>query len=149
MPDDRGSLLRHYREMRAEFLAAVEGLDDAALAEPSLDGWSVKDHMLHVAFWDGLRAEDMRRISAGHDTAWKLEDGGDDLNAIVYDRRRRLSVAQARWELVSTHEAVLSAIEQMTARGFDGSLYGEMNLRGEHEAVHTDWIRRWRNERGL
>jgi hypothetical protein len=60
-----------------------------------------------------------------------------------------LSVAQARWELVSTHEAVLSAIEQMTTRGFDGSLYGEMSLRGEHEAVHTDWIRRWRNERGL
>ena len=56
MAETRETLVQHYREMRARFLLAIDGLDDARLTEPSIDGWSVKDHMLHIAFWDGLRA---------------------------------------------------------------------------------------------
>jgi hypothetical protein len=149
MAEDRADLLRHYGNKRAELLAVIDGLDDAALMERTIDGWSVKDHLLHIAYWDGLRAEDMRRISAGHETAWKLEGRDDEVNAVVYDMRRDLSLEQARWEVAVTHEAVLSAIREMSERGLDGSLYGEMGLRGGHEAAHTAWIARWREGRGV
>lgn len=56
MPEDRESLLQHYRDSRKALLAAIEGLDTAALSEPSLDGWSVKDHLFHIALWDEMRA---------------------------------------------------------------------------------------------
>ena len=56
MAEDRDALLRHYRQMRTELLAAIDGLSDEALVEPSLDGWSVKDHLAHIAHWDEIRA---------------------------------------------------------------------------------------------
>jgi hypothetical protein len=45
MPEDREALLQHYRLMRADLLAAIDGLTDALLSEPTLDGWSIKDHL--------------------------------------------------------------------------------------------------------
>ena len=147
MAETRETLVQHYREMRARFLLAIDGLDDARLTEPSIDGWSVKDHMLHIAFWDGLRSGDIRRISAGHETAWKLDGRDGQLNAIAFDMRKDMTLGQARWELAVTHEAVLDAIEGMAERALDPSLYGEMGLRGQHEAVHTTWIARWCSQR--
>lgn len=74
MPNDRDALLDHYRKTRADLLAAIDGLGDEAMSEPSLDGWSVKDHLLHLASWDDIRAQEVARISAGHDSAWRMSE---------------------------------------------------------------------------
>ena len=150
MAEDRDALLRHYRQMREELLSALSGLTDELMAEPSLDGWSVKDHLTHLALWDDLRASEVARISAGHDSAWRMtgvQDGA--LNALVHDLRLALSPAQARWELAMSRQRLLDAISSATARGLDGSLYGEAGLRSTHEAQHTGWIKRWRREKGI
>jgi hypothetical protein len=76
--EDRDALLQHYRQMRRELLAAIDGLTDALLTEPSLDGWSVKDHLAHLALWDDLRASEVVRISAGHDSAWRMTGAQDE-----------------------------------------------------------------------
>ena len=47
MAEDREALLAHYRRMRADLLAAIDGLTEAQMTEQSLDGWSVKDHLAH------------------------------------------------------------------------------------------------------
>ncbi len=73
MTDDKEGLLRHYRQTREDLLSAIEGLSDALLTEPSLDGWSVKDHLAHIAAWDDIRAERGRphfrrsRVRLAHD----------------------------------------------------------------------------------
>ena len=59
MAEDRDGLLQHYRQMREELLAAIDGLSDALMTERSLDGWSVKDHLAHLALWDDLRAAEV------------------------------------------------------------------------------------------
>ena len=149
MAEDREALLEHYRAMRADLLAAVEGLDEARLTEPSLDGWSVKDHLAHLALWDDVRASEVERISAGHASAWRMEGRDGELSQLGYDLRRGLSVAQVRWELAATHRRLLEAIAAASPAGLDGSRYGEAGLRSTHEAAHAGWIRRWRSERGL
>ena len=150
MPTDREALLQHYRQMRGELLAAIDGLSDELMTEPSLDGWSVKDHLAHLAFWDDIRGSEVVRISAGHDSAWRMTGEQDEaLNALVYDQRKGLPLDQARWELTTSRERFLEAISSATARGLDGSLYGEAGLYSSHEALHTGWIRRWRDQRGL
>lgn len=150
MSEDRDELLQHYRTMRQGLLAAIDGLDDGALTEPSLDGWSVKDHLAHLALWDDIRASEVERISAGHDSAWRMTGDQDAAyNALGYDLRRRLSLDQARWELETSRERLLDAIASATAVGLDGSRYGEAGLRSTHEAEHTGWIRRWRGEKSL
>ncbi|MDA0366303.1 MAG: DinB family protein [Chloroflexi bacterium] len=69
MAEQRADLLAHYDQMREQLLSAINGLSDAALSEPSLDGWSVKHHLAHIALWDDLRASEVVRISAGHASA--------------------------------------------------------------------------------
>ena len=92
---------------------------------------------------------EVARISAGHESAWRLTPEQEDgYNATGYELRRGLSLAQARWEIESSRERLLDAIAA-TTRGLDGALYGEAALRSTHEAQHTAWIRRWRSEKGI
>lgn len=150
MAEDREALLRHYREMRADLLAAIGGLTDEQMTEPSLDGWSVKDHLAHLTLWDDLRASEVERISTGYDSAWRMTGDQDaTLNGIAHELRLGWSVAQLRWELATSGQRLLDAIAAATDRGLDGSLYGEAGLVSSHEAQHTGWIRRWRGEQGL
>jgi uncharacterized damage-inducible protein DinB len=150
MPADRDTLLRAYRQSREELLAAINGLDDEQLTSPSMDGWSVKDHMAHIAFWDEIRASEVTRISAGFDSAWRMRPEQDEAqNEIAYDERRDLPLGQVRWELDTSRQRLLDAIESATERGLDPSLYGEAGLVSGHEAQHAGWIARWRREKGL
>jgi hypothetical protein len=150
MPEDKTALLAHYRAMRAALTAAIDGLSEAALAEETLDGWSVKDHLAHIALWDEIRAAEVIRISAGFDSAWRMAPEHEGpFGDIAYELRRDLTPAQALWESATTHERLLEAITRATERGLDGSRYGEAGLLSTHEAAHTGWILRWRKERGL
>jgi uncharacterized damage-inducible protein DinB len=149
VPEDRDALLQHYRTMRADLLTAIEGLTDEQLSEATLDGWSVKDHLAHLAAWDDIRGSEVERISAGHDSAWRLAPGRDeDQSALFHDARHGLSVTQARWELETSRQRLLDAIDAATERALEPDRYGEAALRSTHEAQHTGWIRRWRTEQG-
>ena len=109
----------------------------------------MKDHLAHLALWDDIRASEVVRISAGHDSAWRMTPEQDPaFNALGHALRRDLSLDQVRWELATSGQRLLDAIAAATPRGLDASRYGEAGLRSSHEAAHTGWIRRWRRERG-
>jgi hypothetical protein len=136
--------------MREDLLAAIDGLSDEQMTETSLDGWSVKDHLAHIAFWDELRAGEVARISAGNESVWRTTGEQDNvLNDLAYDVRRNLPLPQVRWELETTLRSLLDAITSATPRGLDGSLYGEAGLLSHHGTEHSGWIRRWRAEKSL
>ena len=150
MAEERDALLLHYRQAREKLLSAIEGLSDGLMTEPSLDGWSVRDHLAHLALWDDIRASEVVRISAGHDSAWRM-DGDQEaaFGSVGHELRVPLSLDQVRWELVTSRQSLLDALASVTPRGLDGSLYGEASLRSTHEAEHAGWIKRWRGERGF
>jgi uncharacterized damage-inducible protein DinB len=111
MIEDRDALLRHYRETRDALLAAIHGLSDVQMTEPSLDGWSVKDHLAHLALWDDVRTSEVTRISAGHESAWRMtEDQAEAYNALGHPLRRDLSLGQVRWELAASRQRLIDAI---------------------------------------
>jgi hypothetical protein len=150
MTEGKDALLRHYRQMREELLSAISGLSDELMTEPSLDGWSIKDHLAHIALWDDIRASEVTRISAGHGSAWRMTGDQDGVySALGYSLRLALPLDQVRWELAVSGRRLLDAISSATPRGLDASLYGEAGLRSSHEAVHTGWIKRWRAQRGV
>jgi hypothetical protein len=150
MVEDRKALLEYYRKMREEFLAAIEGLSDAQMTEPSIDGWALTDHLAHIALWDDLRAGEVTRISAGHDSTWRMDPAHEAaFSPIAYELRRAMSPAQAKWELEHSRATLLAAISAASDRGLDASLYGEAGLVSSHEAEHAGWIRRWRTERRI
>jgi uncharacterized damage-inducible protein DinB len=150
MAEDREKLLQHYRQTRDDLLAAIDGLGEQQLTERSLDGWSVKDHLAHIALWDDIRAAEVARISAGHDSAWRMSGEQDeDYNRIGYDLRKDLSLDQVKWELQTSRQRLLDAISSASERGLDGSLYGEAGLVSGHEAEHTGWLKAWRSREGI
>lgn len=150
MAEDRDGLLQHYRQMREELLSAIEGLSDELMTERTLDGWSVKDHLAHLALWDDIRAGEVARVSAGHDSAWRMSGEQDAAyNALGHELRLAISPSQVRWELETSRRRLLEAISSASARGLDAALYGEAALRSTHEAQHTGWIERWRGEKRL
>jgi hypothetical protein len=109
MPEDKDSLIAHYRQMRQALLAAIDGLSEDLLTEQSLDGWSVKDHLAHLAVWDDIRAGEIARISGGQSPAWPPidEQQTNDFNAFIHGLREGLMdpalaqregrVGKARW----------------------------------------------------
>ncbi|HEX5940218.1 MAG TPA: DinB family protein [Dehalococcoidia bacterium] len=146
MAENREALLKNYKESREALLAAIDGLSDEKLTECSIDGWSVKDHLAHIAFWDDIRSSEVVRITAGHDSAWRMiGEQDEDYNRIGYDLRRDLSLGQIKWELANSRERLLDAISSANERGLDPSLYGEAGLVSGHEAEHTTWLKRWRS----
>jgi uncharacterized damage-inducible protein DinB len=150
MPEDKDDLIRHYKHTRAGLLSAIDGLSEAQMCDPSIDTWSIKDHLAHIALWDEIRAAEVARISDGYDTVWKMDAAQDNaFNMMAHDLRRNLALAQVRWELDTTRQRLLDAIAAATPRGLDPSLYGEAGLRSSHEAIHTPWLLRWRAEKGI
>ena len=150
MTENREALLDHYRRTREGLLESLDGLSDEQMTEPSLDGWSLKDHLAHIALWDEIRAAEVARISAGHASTWRMSGEQDELyNTMGYELRSGLSLAQVRWELATSRQALLDAIAAADERALDGSLYGEAGLVSTHEVQHAGWIKRWRGERGL
>ena len=178
MAEDREDLLRRYRESRAKLLQAIESLTDEQMSEPSLDGWAVKDHLAHIALWDDIRADDVERISAGFESAWKMTD---EQNPMWYDPEhglvdspahpgqfgllpeaaeavRRVNQLGLPVVVVSNQPgiakgklspALLDAITAATPPALDPTRYGGADLRSDHEDEHAGWIARWRGEKGI
>ena len=150
LAEDKDELLAYYRRTRAELEAAIDGIPDDLMVERSLDGWSVKDHLSHLALWDGVRASEVSRISAGFESAWRMSDEQDEAyNTMGHGLRRDLSLAQVRWEFASSRQRLLDAIAGATPRALDPSLYGASSLVNTHEEEHTGWIKRWRTEKAI
>lgn len=150
MAETRESLLRHYETARLDLMESLAGLSEAEMSETTLDGWSVKDNLAHIALWDDLRADEIVRISAGFDSVLRMTEQQDrDLNAMAYELRRDLSLAQVTWELEHSRRRLVDAINAAPARALEPGAYGEAGLISNHDAQHADYIRNWRRGRGL
>ena len=149
MVDAHEALLGHYRQSRADLLAAIAGLTEQQLTEASVDGWSVKDNLAHLAFWDDLRADEVTRISAGHASALRMSESDDRaLNALAYRFRQDLSLQQMRWELQHSRQRLEDAIAAAGPQALDATRYGEAGLQSGHEDEHARYIAAWRARMG-
>lgn len=145
----RDAVIQHFREIRTHFLSAIEGLTETQLTERSIDGWSVEDHLNHLAFWHDLRCSEIIRISAGFEHAWPLSVDSQALNDIVQPARANLSLEQARWEYESAVDRIIEAVGRANERGLTQSHYGEVGLGTTHDLAHAEFIRNWRQARGI
>ena len=149
MAEDRDELLNHYRQAHQALQAAIEGLSDEQMSEPTIDGWAVKDHLAHIALWDDLRAAEVQRMSAGFESALDMTEQQDGaLNDAGYQMRRSMSAAQAKWEFETSTRKLLEAIAAAPADALDASRYRAAGLRSSHQSQHAGWIARWRGEKG-
>jgi hypothetical protein len=145
----REEIIGRFNDLRADLMAAIDGLSPAQLSERPDDGWSIKDQLFHIAAWDTIRAAEVARISAGHATSWRMTGEQDAaLNAIFYELHHDLTLEQAMWELSASRERLLAELARATERGPDPALYGEAGLMTGHETQHAAQIGEWREKMG-
>ncbi len=149
--EKREELYAHYRTTRVAFEAAIEGLTEAQMIDPSIDGWSVKDHLAHLTIWDELRCREIERISGGGHYAWAPfdDDQLEAFNSSTVPARRAMPFEQVVAEFHASRQRVFDAIAQATEHGLDESNYGEAALKTSHDLKHAEYILNWRARLGI
>jgi hypothetical protein len=133
---DRESFLKALEASWRQLDDALDGLDDAAIAEPGVvEAWSVKDLLGHVAAWEqlALRYIDQWRAGAALDSP-----GGpamDAFNAAEAARRRDLPLEAVREELAGTRRRLREELLALSDAGWDAVVGG-----GEQPAPLSRWV---------
>lgn len=138
----RDALLERIGRSWDDLQRAVGVLDEGRLTAPGPDGWSVKDHLAHLARWEQylLAALEGREPLA----ALGLDDGQerdeDAENAELHRRDAGLTTAEVRRLLADAHAAVIARLETLDdaelergRRLIAGNTYG-------HFDEHRSWI---------
>jgi hypothetical protein len=148
--EQRQDLLAHYRANWTDLDDALAGLSPAQMNEASIDGWSVKDNLAHLAVWDDLRADEVIRISAGFATTLPMTPEQDaQYNALAYELRRDLSLDQVLWEIQHSRQRLTEALTFAPLAALDPARYGEAGLLSGHASLHAGYIRDWRSQKGV
>ena len=161
LPQDKADLLERIRRTRADLEQAIRRLSPAQLVAPgAAAGWSVKDHLAHIAVWElGLAALLQRRLRYAAmevDEATYLR-GADAINETIYERNKGRSAPDVLAEFRRAHQELLAAVGGLTeadllktysyyqpdepgedsgapiVRWIAGNTY-------EHYAEHQEWI---------
>lgn len=95
---NRRELMHHLQVGRTRLEDALAGLHDDMLLNPALDnGWSVKDLLAHLAFWEKRAGDIYLGLVIGDIASLEGADlSVDELNARALDQNRLLSLSQVR-----------------------------------------------------
>jgi uncharacterized protein (TIGR03083 family) len=153
--------LREIRERRADLDALLERLTPRQMVTAGDDGWTVKDHLTHLAAWEQSLVALLSGTSR-HEALGVSEEtyssGFDAINEKVRESRAHLSLDDALAFYRTSHEEVLAAIARLsdgdlnrTYSSFQPSEPGKdsgapiigwiMGNTGEHYEEHIPWIR--------
>jgi uncharacterized protein (TIGR03083 family) len=93
-----------------EFLAVLAQVPPDRMEEPSLDGgWSVKDLLAHITFWEWHTLTGIQAGLRGERPDWP-HGSADTLNARVYERSHDRPLADVRADFDRTHQAFMDQI---------------------------------------
>jgi uncharacterized protein (TIGR03083 family) len=157
----KADLLRHLTADRQALEEVINGRSDAELTRPGPEGWSVKDHLAHIAAWErsglALLAGESRPAAVGLSDELFAEGEDDVVNDEVRKRDADKSLAEVLAEFrrvrASTIAAVTALSDEDLRRPYsyyqpndpDNSqtpvietLVGNSS---EHDVEHTEWIK--------
>lgn len=124
---DKRTLLDNIRSQRAALDAVIAKLNDDDMQAPILeDGWSVKDTLAHIAWWEGAcaswvvnRASNPQRLPDGYSF-----ENIDRLNDDLHAEQQKQPLAAVREDARSAHAAIIAAIEPLGDADLVESHYG-------------------------
>ena len=147
-PKTKAELIERIRTARAQLDRIVAGLDEATLSAPGPEGWSVKDHLAHLAAWgrkvlgnmDGRSSPEVLGVPED------VYQRGDwiEINEFVRAPDKDRSAREVLAEYRRVHATLLQRIAALPAAelfGADERLLG--NIAGNsygHDDEHRPWI---------
>ena len=99
--------------------SALDHLTETQMTVPQdAQGWTVKDHLIHLTFWERSVVFFLQRQPChqglGVEEALYLNGNDDAINAIIYQRHRDLSLSEALSQFRSIHQQLLKLLEPLT-----------------------------------
>jgi uncharacterized damage-inducible protein DinB len=117
-PRNKAELLERIEADRNALLKRLAALDEARFVAPlARGGWSVKDHVAHIAAWERYLAALLTGANRWTEmglTGAPDQAEADFINETIYERNKDLSARQvyAAWD--AAHRQVLDALAQMS-----------------------------------
>ncbi|MAU02076.1 MAG: hypothetical protein CL608_33485 [Anaerolineaceae bacterium] len=156
----RRHLVARLAAERAGLFATLLGLSEEQLtsAEP-VPGWTIKDLLAHIAFWDGFHANRMQQVVDGR--IQEIVEIGDEadmdaFNAKLLAEQKEMPLEQAIAMLQKERSGFLQLLKRLS----DLELQSQIRLpwgwrthmrvwakwRYQHDAEHAGHIRAWRED---
>jgi hypothetical protein len=140
----RAELIDRVQRSWDELQAAVAGLGDQQLGASGPDGWSVKDHLVHVERWEAyllaeLEGRDGRPELGVAEGAEPPET--DAINDALRAQHAGRSADEVRQRLADTHARVTALLATLDAAVLQQRLDWIAGNTNEHFDEHAGWIR--------
>jgi hypothetical protein len=132
---NKTELLANIRSGREQLEKAIARLNDAQMLTPNLHGWSIKDLIAHLGFWEQHTALRFGALLRGK----KPPDAGltlDELNAQVYAQNRHKPWAEVRFEEQAAYEQLLLLVEN----ALDDDLFNPQRFAWTEGRPFAEWI---------
>ncbi len=147
---NRAQLLHRLDTAWQDFIASYAGLPAVRLFEPSVVGdWSVKDIVAHVTTWEDEALTHLPLVLAGGaPPRYAVKYGGlDAFNALMWERKRGLSLDDALRQQDETHRQLIDYLQGVPEEQFTRETRFRRRLRLDtysHYPLHAAMIRAWR-----
>ena len=121
LPQNTTELLQQIDQDWTQLMNAVAALTVEQVITPNADGWTVKDHLAHLAHWEqwllryhlnGEPAHSILEVDAEEITEFQV----DQINELVRQRSRSRPLDETLHDLHETHAQVVTTL---TAMPFD------------------------------
>jgi hypothetical protein len=147
---DRRQLLRRLEKAWLEFRQSYAGLSEKELFVPGVTGaWSLRDIIAHVTTWEEEALAHLPTILAGRrPPRYSVTYGGiDAFNALMTEKKSRLSLAEVFREQEAVHRRLIALLERAPEDQLARETRFRRRLRADtygHYPIHAAAIRRWR-----
>jgi hypothetical protein len=133
---NQAELLAHIRSGRAQFESALAQCSDDQLLAPNLHGgWSIKDLIAHIGFWEQHTTARFGALLRGVEPPDE-NIAIDELNARVYAQNQHKPLAEVRLEEQAAYEQLLLLVEN----AMDDDLFNPQRFAWTEGRPFAEWI---------
>ena len=118
-PIEKTALLAAMQQGWDETNAFLDTLTETQASQPTdAGGWAVKDHVIHLAAWEGsmngvLQRQPRHEAIGVSEQVW-MSGGIDGINDVLFQRDRHLSWAEVRRQFAAQHQELVGRISLLS-----------------------------------
>jgi hypothetical protein len=145
----RTDLLRRSHAAHEQLKALLGGLSDEEMARPGVtDDWSVKDHLVHLTWWEQRVIFMLSGAADPIDAIPNGQEGDDTINAHVYEQNRQRPLEDVRAAFDRSYKEMMDLIATAPDDVLSAKYVWISSNAAEHYDEHLRMLRAWR-ERGM
>lgn len=127
----------------------VDAVPPEEMGLPVVDGWSIKDLLAHITYWEETSIPDLQRVLRGDMPALAnfQPDKTDAWNELAMGMRREFPLSQALRELKDVRETFREHLDRLPDEAFrSGWVPVYCAVSASHDRKHAADIREWRRK---